>query len=57
MTTLPKKTGSHILFFGGKEASERWTTLKDQVEDAKQSDADIVFKAFTDSFEKSSSHW
>ena len=23
---------THILFYGGKEASERWTALKDQVE-------------------------
>ena len=47
---------THILFYGGKEASERWTTLKDQVEGNKD-DADTVFKAFAHSFEKSSSHW
>ena len=46
----------HILFYGGKEASERWTTLKDQVEGNKD-DADTVFKTFANSFEKSSSHW
>ena len=48
---------THILFFGGKEASERWTALKDQVDEDKQEDADTVFKAFANSFEKSSSHW
>ena len=47
---------THILFYGGKEASERWTTLKDQVE-GDRDDADTVFKAFANSFEKSSSHW
>ena len=47
---------THILFYGGKEASERWTALKDQVEGDKD-DADTVFKAFANSFEKSSSHW
>ena len=47
---------THILFYGGKEASERWTALKDQVEGNKD-DADTVFKAFANSFEKSSSHW
>ena len=47
---------THILFYGGKEASERWTVLKDQVEGNKD-DADTVFKAFANSFEKSSSHW
>ena len=46
----------HILFYGGKEASERWTALKDQVEGNKD-EADTVFKAFANSFEKSSSHW
>ena len=40
-----------------KEASKRWTALKDQVDQAKLDDADIVFKAFANSFEKSSSHW
>ena len=48
---------THILFYGGKEASKRWTALKDQVDQAKLNDADIVFKAFANSFEKSSSHW
>ena len=47
---------THIFFYGGKEASERWTALKDQVEGNKD-DADTVFKAFANSFEKSSSHW
>ena len=47
---------THILFYGGKEASERWTALKDQVEGNKD-DSDTVFKAFANSFEKSSSHW
>ena len=47
---------THILFYGGKEASERWTALKDQVE-GKKDEADTVFKAFANSFEKSSSHW
>ena len=46
---------THILFYGGKEASEQWTALKDQVEGNKD-DADTVFKAFANSFEKSSSH-
>ena len=54
--TLCEAKVTHILFYGGKEASERWTTLKDQVEGDKD-DADTVFKAFTNSFEKSSSHW
>ena len=47
---------THILFYGGKEASERWTALKDQVEGNKD-DSDTVFKAFANGFEKSSSHW
>ena len=47
---------THILFYGGKEASEQWTALKDQVQGNKD-DADTVFKAFANSFEKSSSHW
>ena len=48
---------THILFYGGKEASERWTTLKDQVDQNKIDDAETVFKAFANSFKKSSSHW
>ena len=48
---------THILFYGGKEASERWTALKDQVDQNKLDDPDTVFKAFANSFEKSSSHW
>ena len=47
---------THILFYVGKEASERWTALKDQVEGNKD-EADTMFKAFANSFEKSSSHW
>ena len=47
---------THILFYGSKEASEQWTALKDQVEGDKD-DPDTVFKAFANSFEKSSSHW
>ena len=35
---------THILFYGGKEASEQWTALKDQVERNKN-DADTVLKA------------
>ena len=27
---------THILFYGGKEVSERWTALKDQVEPNQQ---------------------
>ena len=48
---------THVLFYSGKEASERWTALKDQVDQTKLDDADTVFKAFAYSFEKSSSHW
>ena len=47
---------THILFYGGKEVSERWTALKDQVQ-GNIDEADTVFKAFANSFEKSSSHW
>ena len=47
---------THILFYGGKEASERWTALKNQVQ-GNIDEADTVFKAFANSFEKSSSHW
>ena len=47
---------THILFYGGKEASERWTALKDQVDETKLKDAVTVFKAFANSFEKSSNH-
>ena len=47
----------NILFFGWKEASERWVTLKEQLTDEQQKDPDEVFKAFANSFEKSSSHW
>ena len=55
--TLQAVKVTHILFYGGKEAFERWTTLKDQVDQDKLDDADTVFKAFANSFEKSSSHW
>ena len=48
---------THILFYGGKETSERWTALKDQVEEDKRNDAETVFKSFANSFKKSSSHW
>ena len=48
---------THILFYGGKEASERLTALKDQVDQNKLKDAETVFTAFANSFEKSSSHW
>ena len=48
---------THILFYGGKEAPERWTTLKDQVDQTKLDDSETVFKAFANSFKKSSSHW
>ena len=44
---------THILFYGGKEASERWTALKEGDKD----DPSTMFKAFANSFEKSSSHW
>ena len=47
---------THILFYGGKEASERLTALKDQVQGNKD-EADTMFKAFANSFEKSSRHW
>ena len=47
---------THILFYGGKEASERWTALKDQVA-GDRDNTDTVFQAFANSFEKSSSHW
>ena len=47
---------TYILFYGGKEASEWWTALKDKVK-RKKDDSDTVFKAFANSFEKSSSHW
>ena len=48
---------THILFFGGQEASERWETLKDQLEGDDEKNANKVFQAFAHSFEKSSSHW
>ena len=48
---------THILFYGGEEASERWTALKDQVDQDKLDDTETVFKALSNSFEKSSSHW
>ena len=46
----------HILFFGGKEASERWTALKDQLSKEDQKNADKVFTEFVSNFEKSSCH-
>ena len=48
---------THILFYCGKEASERWTALNDQLPEDNKTDAETVFKAFTNSFEKISSHW
>ena len=48
---------THTLFYGGKEASERCTALKDQVDQNKLGDLETVFKAFINSYEKSSSHW
>ena len=42
----------YILFYGGKKASERWITLKDQLSEEDQNDADKVFKAFANSFER-----
>ena len=47
---------THILFYYGKEVSEQWTALKDQVEGNKD-EADVVFKAFANSFKKSLNHW
>ena len=47
---------TNILFYDGKEASERWTALKDQVAEDKRMDVETVFKAFVNSFKKSSSH-
>ena len=48
---------THILFFGGQEATERWETLKEQLDEEDQKNSNKVFQAFADSFEKSSSHW
>ena len=48
---------THILFYGGIEVSKRWTGLKSQVDETKRKDAETVFKAFANSFKKSSSHW
>ena len=48
---------THILFYGGKEAFKRWTALKDQVDQKKLGNSETVFKAFANSFEKSSSYW
>ena len=48
---------THILLYGGKEASERWTTFKDQVDTDQQINSEAIFKAFANSFKKSSSHW
>ena len=47
-----------ILYFCGKEASERWAALKDQLSKENQKeDPDHVLSAFSSSFEKSSSYW
>ena len=48
---------THILFFGGKKASERWEALKEQLKEDEQKEPDKVFKLFVNSFQKSSSHW
>ena len=48
---------THILFFGGKEASEGREALKNQLKEEEQTDPAKVFKLFANSFEKSSSHW
>ena len=48
---------THILFYGGKEASEQWTALTAFQVEGNKDDADTVFKAFANSFEKNSSHW
>ena len=42
---------NNILFLGGKEASDRWETLKDQGK--KQEDLEEVFEAFAQSSDKS----
>ena len=55
--TLQAAKVTYILFYSLKEASGRWTALKDQVDQAKLDDADTVFTTFANSFEKSSSHW
>ena len=58
MAGTPKEARVDVmLFFGAKEADERWTTLKDQLEKEDQEDIEKVFKVFANSFEKSSSHW
>ena len=55
---IPKEDRvTHILFFGGQEATERWETLKEQLDEDDQKNSNKVFQAFADSFEKSSSHW
>ena len=48
---------THIMFYSGKGASERWTAFKDQVDQTKLQDAETVFTTFANSFKKSSSHW
>ena len=48
---------THILFYGGKEASEAMDSLEGPGEGGKKMKQDTVFKAFANSFEKSSSHW
>ena len=56
-STTEEAKVTHILFYGGKEASERWTALKDQVDETKQMDTDTVFMTLANSFKKSFSHW
>ena len=46
-----------ILFFAGTEATDRWKTLREQMSAEDQASPDKVFKAFANSFEKSSSYW
>ena len=46
-----------ILFFGSTEATDRWTTLKEQLSEEDCKSSDKIFSTFTKSFEKSSLHW
>ena len=50
--TLHDTKVTHILFYGGKEASEQWTALKDQVDQNKLNDPNTVFKAFANSLRR-----
>ena len=56
--TPRQQRSTHILFYGGKETlrdGQPWKT--NLVPEDKKMDAETVFKAFANSFEKSSSHW